>query len=157
MEIKNLIDEDVVNYKKTSLFVGTAFCDFKCCKECGQNICQNSQLIKAPSINYNNQLIVTRYLNNPLTNAIVIGGLEPFTQWYQMLDLIKKFREKTEDDIVIYTGYYKDQITYLIQQLKQFKNIIVKFGRYIPGQKPHYDSVLGVQLANDEQHAQIIN
>ena len=157
MEIKSLIDQDVVNYKKTSMFIGTAYCDFKCCKECGQNICQNSQLIKSQSINYSNQKLVTRYLNNPLTNAVVIGGLEPFTQWYQMLDLIKKFREKTDDDIVIYTGYYKEQLNYLIQQLKKFKNIIVKFGRYKPHQQSHYDQTLGVFLANDEQHAQIIN
>lgn len=38
--------------------------------------------------------------------------------------------------------------------LKKYKNIIVKFGRYIPNQKKHFDPVLGVELASDNQHAE---
>ena len=34
MRIKNLIDEDFVNYKKPSLFIGCGECDFKCEKSC---------------------------------------------------------------------------------------------------------------------------
>ena len=37
-----------------------------------------------------------------------------------------------------------------------FTNIIIKFGRYIPNQKPHYDEVLGVNLASDNQYAERI-
>lgn len=40
-----------------------------------------------------------------------------------------------------------------IEQLKELGNVIVKFGRYRPNEKPHHDDVLGVDLANDEQHA----
>jgi len=35
MRIKTIKDEDFVNYKKASMFIGTATCDFKCCKEAG--------------------------------------------------------------------------------------------------------------------------
>ena len=31
---------------------------------------------------------------------------------------------------------------------KYIPNVIIKWGRYIPGQKPHYDDVLGVYLAS---------
>ena len=34
-----------------------------------------------------------------------------------------------------------------------FRNIIVKFGRFIPDQESHYDEVLGVNLASNNQYA----
>ena len=61
------------------------------------------------------------------------------------------------DDIVIYTGYKKCEIENQLHQLKQFSNIIVKFGRYIPMQPPIYDEVLGVELASPNQYAERIN
>ena len=36
-------------------------------------------------------------------------------------------------------------------------NIVIKYGRYIPGQTPHYDEVLGVKLASDNQYAERIS
>ena len=35
MKITGLIEEDFVNYKVPSLFIGTSKCSFKCDKECG--------------------------------------------------------------------------------------------------------------------------
>ena len=34
-----------------------------------------------------------------------------------------------------------------------YNNIIIKFGRYIPNQGTHFDKVLGVKLASDNQYA----
>ena len=71
---------------------------------------------------------------------------------------IKKFREFSNDDFVIYTGYNKEEERpqTLIKFIKenQYKNIIIKYGRYIPNQTPHYDEVLGVNLASDNQYAE---
>ena len=39
MIIKGIIDEDFVNYKKPSMFLGTCFCDLKCCREKGHETC----------------------------------------------------------------------------------------------------------------------
>ena len=36
MRIKFLVDEDFVNYKKPSMFIGFPSCTWKCEKECGQ-------------------------------------------------------------------------------------------------------------------------
>ena len=49
-----------------------------------------------------------------------------------------------------------DEILSKIEDLLKFSNIIIKFGRYIPGQKPHYDEILGVNLASDNQYAEVI-
>ena len=62
-----------------------------------------------------------------------------------------------DDDIVIYTGYYENEIKDKIDILKQYKNIVVKFGRYIPNDTEHYDSVLGINLANKEQYGKKIS
>ena len=156
MRVKNLIDEDFQNYKKCSMFIGTAVCDWKCCNEAGAAICQNLPLAKAATLEVDDKVIVKRYASNPLTSAIVIGGLEPFDQWGELVALIKAFRAITEDTIVIYTGYREDELVPQIKQLKQFKNIIVKFGRYVPNQPSHYDEVLGIKLASPNQYAKIL-
>ena len=57
------------------------------------------------------------------------------------------------DDVVIYTGYYPDEIAGTIKNLEKLPNIIVKFGRYTPGHNPHFDQTLGVKLVSDNQYA----
>ena len=81
-------------------------------------------------------------MKNDLTSAIVFGGLEWMDQFLELLECIEAFREKTMDDIIVYTGYDKTEIEEKIILLKKYSNIIVKFGRFIPNQKPHYDKVL---------------
>jgi pyruvate-formate lyase-activating enzyme len=159
MKIKTIIDEDITNYKKMSMFIGTCKCDFKCCIEIGEDICmcQNSEIAQQKTHQLSNSKIIKRYLNNSLTSAIVFGGLEPMLQFDELFDFIKDFREVCDDDIVIYTGYYENEIEDKINKLKEFKNVIIKFGRFIPGQRSHLDKILKVKLANKEQYAKKIS
>jgi len=157
--IKEIRDEDFTSYKKPSMMIGFPSCTWKCERECGMRVCQNSALAQAPDKLIGVKTIVNRYLNNPITSAIVMAGLEPFDSEDDLLTLIAYFRVSTDDDIVIYTGYTEEEVqtkpTY--ESLLNYKNIIIKFGRYIPGQKSHYDEVLGVNLASDNQYAKIIS
>ena len=94
--------------------------------------------------------ISDRYLSNLITSAIVCGGLEPLDSFVDLQELISSIRESgCLDDIVIYTGYNPQEIDNKITILKKYKNIIIKFGRFIPNQNPHFDEVLGVNLASD--------
>lgn len=156
MKIKNLIDEDFVNFKVPSMFISTTKCNFKCDKECGRVVCQNSALATAPIFDIEDKKIIKRYLDNDITEAIVIGGLEPFDTWEEMYSFIWKFRQLSSDTIVIYTGYYPSEIAEQLKKLFKFKNIIIKFGRFIPNDKTRYDQVLGVTLASSNQFAQTI-
>ena len=152
MKIKGLVDEDFTNYKKPSMFISTYTCTFKCDKECGQAVCQNLPLVSLPILKIDNKTLIQRYLDNPISNAVVIGGLEPFDDFEDIYAFIDDFRSRCRDDIVIYTGYYEYEIQSLIDRLKvNFDNIVVKFGRYIPNQKSHHDEILGVMLASDNQ------
>ncbi len=157
MIIKQLIDEDFSNYKIPSMFIAFSHCSFKCDREYGQQICQNSMLAKSPGIKIAVEKVIDRYIGNTLTSALVIGGLEPFDDYKELYELVLKFRKKSDDDIVIYTGYYKKEIESKIKELSSFKNIVIKFGRYIPNQKKHYDEVLGIVLASDNQYAERIS
>lgn len=56
--------------------------------------------------------------------------------------------------IIIYTGYEVIESSTILCYLKSYSNIIIKYGRYIMGQQPHYDEVLGVNLASDNQYAE---
>jgi len=157
MILKGIIFEDFVNYRIPCMTLEFPKCSMKCDKECGKPVCQNSALATAPDIQVDANSLVQRYLSNPITHAVVAQGLEPLDTWDDLLKFISVFREKSDDDIVIYTGYTKCEIPIYVSKLKQFTNIIIKFGRYIPNQKPHYDSVLGVNLASDNQYSERIS
>ena len=143
------------------MFLGFPTCGGKCWRELGlpPETCQNNSLCAGPRIELSVDEIVRRYLDNFLTEAIVCGGLEPFEKFEELLELVRILRDKykNEDDVVIYTGYYPEEIKQQIELLKKYKNIIIKFGRYRPGDKKHFDEVLGVFLANKEQYAQKIS
>ena len=157
MIIKGIQEEDFINYKKPSMFISFSSCTWKCEKECGRKVCQNGTLATTPNINIGVKTIVNKYINNPITKSIVCGGLEPFDTFDDLLQLIVYLRESTDDDIVIYTGYYKEEIQGYIETIAVFPNIVVKFGRYIPNQKSHYDEVLGVYLASSNQRGEKIS
>lgn len=157
MIVKEIRDEDFTNYKKPSMFIGFPSCSWKCERDCGMRVCQNSALAKAKSIHIEINDLVNRYLNNPITNSIVLGGLEPFDSWSDLNSLVNLLRVYTMDDIVVYTGYKEEEIQSKIQYLCTYPNIIVKFGRFVPNQQKHYDEVLGVELASDNQYARRIS
>ena len=162
MEIKNLIDEDFCQYRKPSMFIGMPHCSFKCDKECGCEVCQNSDLALAPTIDMEKMEIATRFYENSITQAVVFGGLEPFDDFEDMIELIKImealyitcFDIKEMPDIVIYTGYYPHEVEDLLLRLQREtteSNIIIKFGRFIPNRLSRECPILGVTLASNNQ------
>jgi len=160
MLIKNIIEEDFCNYFKPSMFIIFPRCSFKCDKEAGCTVCQNSTLTNEPDIEISAEKIVAKYINNPITHAIVFGGLEPIDSEIELVSLILLFRNYTEDDIVIYTGYTEEELTnnpVYKSIINNFTNIIIKFGRYIPNQEKHYDETLGVELASPNQYARRVS
>jgi organic radical activating enzyme len=158
MLFKNINHEDFVNYKVCSMFLGFPSCNWKCERDCGMTgLCQNAALAHAPSIEISVSDIVTAYLANPISRAIVCGGLEPFDSVEDLLSLITELRKFTLDDIVIYTGYNKEELSQVLPKFEEFHNIIIKFGRFVPNQEKHYDEVLGVWLASNNQYAERIS
>ena len=136
------------------MFIIFPKCSFKCDKEANCEICQNSHLAKEPIINYSVDKIVERYKTNPITKAIVCGGLEPFDTLDDLTNLISTIRRASDDDIVIYTGYKEEEIFPVVENLiSKYKNIIIKYGRYIPNQESKYDKILGITLASNNQYA----
>ena len=163
MLLRGLIDEDIVNYRKTSMYLAFPSCTFKCEKECGAQVCQNSPLACAPLIDIAPETICERYLNNPITSAIVCAGLEPFDSKFDLLSLVDCLRRRYEcnDEIIIYTGYTEEELNddanheqhFIFENVVKYSNIIIKFGRFVPGEEPHYDDILGVKLASSNQYA----
>lgn len=163
MIIRGLVDEDMVNYKQCSMFVIFPYCTFKC----GRDLCQNTEIVKNSPLEIEKEELCKRYIDNSLTSAMVLGGLEPFDSPFDLISLVDCLRNKfqCEDDIVIYTGYTEEELTdyndqklsILYSNLLKYKNIIIKFGRYIPGQSPHFDTILGVNLISDNQYAKKVS
>ena len=157
MKIKGVVMEDFSNYKLPSMFIIFPTCNWKCDKECGVRVCQNGSLAKVPIKEIDVNILIEKYLKNPIPKAVVCGGLEPFDSWSDLQLFIEKFREKSQDNIIIYTGYYKEEIADRIDILRRFNNIIIKFGRFVPGHKKHYDDILGVEIASSNQYSEVIS
>ena len=159
IRLKGLVEEDFVNYKLPSMFLITCFCDFKCEKEDNncETFCQNSPLINSPIIEIEIQKLIDKYINNPISKCIVIGGLEPFLQFEELINFISEFRKYSNDLIIIYTGYYDYEIESKLDKIIKYRNIIVKYGRYKSNSSERYDEVLGVKLSSDNQYACFYN
>lgn len=165
MQLVNLIEEDFVNYKEPGMFLGFCFCSGKCNEDAGRVVCQNYGLYHTGLVNISVEEIIERYKSNPITKCLILGGLEPFDSFYDLVELCSKWKEafadpnylyNTDNKIIIYTGYYPFEIVDRLHELAMVCGgieVIIKFGRYIPGHKPHYDPVLGVNLASDNQYA----
>lgn len=168
MKVKGIDECDFVNYKKPSMFIAFNSCTWKC----GRADCQNSALALAEDIEINKEEICKKYISNPITEAFVFGGLEPFDQLMDLISLVDCIRNKfkIKDDIVIYTGYTEAELSmgYIGKDseinkqnyhflISNYDNIIIKFGRFLPNQGYHFDKVLGVKLASDNQYAMEFN
>lgn len=158
MKLRSIIDENFQDFKKPSMNLITCYCDGKCWKE--QNLepclCHNKHIIEMGINFYPDTEIIKRYLRNPITKALLISGLEPFFQFTEVMNLIKKFRKQCSDTIVIYTGFYEDEVESQLRELKAFNNIIIKFGRYRPSEAKRFDENLGVYLASSNQYSKTI-
>lgn len=161
MLIKSFKDEDFVNYKKPSMFIIMPICSFKCDKENNCLVCQNSSLVREPTHSVETEVLIRRYVTNPITKAVVFGGLEPLDSIAELEHFIKILRYKYDciDDVVIYTGYTEEETKLMppFQKILTFGNIIVKYGRFRPNQESHYDEILGVNLCSDNQYAKRYN
>ena len=158
MKLKGVIDYDCTNYKEPVLTLEFPSCDFKCDKLNGCQVCQNSSLVKEPTIEISLKTIWELYKQNPLTKGFCLQGLEPLDSIDDVLNFIKYIRGNNfcNDPIIIYTGYNKEEVTKFIYQITNFDNIIIKWGRFIKGQNLHYDRILGVNLASNNQYAEKI-
>ena len=172
MKVKGIVFEDFVNYKKPSMYIIFPNCSFKCDHECGRPVCQNGALANEEVLDVSKKEIIEDYLTNPITEAIVLGGLEPFDSPLDLLPFIDTVRRVYEcnDDIVIYTGYTEEELQtgqfgsgpplmeqHYYESVCFYDNIIIKFGRYKPNEEPHFDKVLGVKLASPNQYARKFN
>ena len=161
MHIKDIKDEDFLNYKKAAMFIITPWCDGKCYRELNldASICQNHELVNLPVPKVDDDAIVERYLNNPNTESFVLGGLEPLMAQEEIIAFIDCVRRKHNcpDDIVIYTGYTPDEVKNFMKEAGRYAHIYMKFGRYIPNSSSKEDPVLGVTLASSNQFGALIS
>ena len=160
IHLKGVVMEDFVNYAKPSLFLITCKCDWKCCHEANIpiTVCQNEPVVRQATKEFLISSIYKVYIDNEITKAVVIGGLEPILQFEEVLSLLDYFRKQNcNDDFVIYTGYYKEEIEKEIEQLKKYPNVILKYGRYKPNSVSRFDDVLQITLVSDNQYAERIS
>ena len=163
INLKGIIDCDFTNYKEPVLTLEFPSCNFKCDKLNKCPVCQNSNLAREPDIIVSFDKIWELYITNPLTKGFCCQGLEPFDTPLELFNFISYIRNNKgcNDIIIIYTGYDKSELFFpFIHNLinvHKYKNLVIKWGRYIMNQQPHYDEILGIQLASNNQYGEKIS
>ena len=153
MIVKDILWGDAVNYRVISLTIMFPYCTFKC----GEMNCQNSALAQEKNVDVSIPDLVQQYIKDDMCEAVVAQGLDPLDSFEDVYEFISELRKYSNDPVVIYTGYNASEVQDKVNILKNYPNIIIKFGRYIPNQKPHSDEILGVDLASDNQYAKKIS
>ena len=164
---------DLINYKKPAMFIICPRCTFKCDKDNGCKVCQNSALAQEKMKQVDTLSLCKRYIHNPLTSAVVFGGLEPLELGQDIIDFVEILRNQfhCNDDVVIYTGYTKDEVVRGFRdgeaevdpflqwwnKIQTYPNIIIKFGRFLKDKPSRFDPILGITLASDNQYAEVIS
>lgn len=157
MKIKGLTDINFTDYKLPSLYIATPYCSFKCDKECGRAVCQNSALATEPVLSISNTTLIQIYQANPITQAFVFGGLEPLDS-SDLLETIEELQARAHPRrTVIYTGYTEEEVLVGHPQTLSLSNLVIKYGRFVPNQPAHFDPILGVNLASPNQYAKEYN
>lgn len=153
MIIKSIIDEVFSDYSKISMLLVMPKCTTRCWEKLNisPTICQNNHLHKEPNINIDNKDIIKRYLDNPLTKAIIFGGLDSWDSLDEIIEFIKEFRQYSQDDCVLYTGRDYDVIEKELYRFKGLGNVYIKYGHYNPNLKPIIDDLTGVSLISENQ------
>lgn len=154
IRLKDIV-EVFQDYKKSALLLCCISCDWKCCIEAGidVSVCQNHNIIKQREVYLPFDVILNK-VNLSITDSIIFGGLEPLLQSDEVCGLIEYLREQgVKKDILVYTGYYIEEIDKEV--IKRLKNchVILKCGRYIPNKPKKFDKILGITLASDNQYS----
>lgn len=146
------------DYKKTSLYIPFINCTLKCVKEAKERgeymvECQNHSLLKLKEyLHISVEDIKKQYIdNNPFIEAVILSGLDPFDSWEDAYEFITEFRKISDMEIVIFTGYEPFEIHEKLLQIKNFSNIIIKFGRYKPLEPKRYDEIGMITLISGNQ------
>ena len=76
MRVKGIIEEDFTNTSVLLCSLAPCFGTFKCCTEIRlRRRCAQTHLAKAEIKDISGDVICKHYISNPITSAIVFGGL----------------------------------------------------------------------------------
>ena len=87
IRLKGVVAEDLINYKKPSMFLITSFCNWKCCKG-NPSICQNNSLSTQPIKEIDIDNLIKLYTGIPVNlavrviNAIISPLHYPTTRYF---------------------------------------------------------------------------
>jgi len=141
------------------MLIAVPRCTTKCWERQGlpSSICQNDHLKEAATLDISDYKLIHRYFDNPNTECIIFSGLDAYDSKEEIVSFIKKFREVTSDDVVIYTGRPMGEIDDFIKDLNNFTDIYIKTGIYIPNAESVTDKLTGVKLISKNQYFTGIN
>jgi len=152
MKLKQILHETYGDYKECSMLLIADNCINKC------EGCHNQHLLQLESKIFPDEEIIKRFVENPLSKAIIFGGLEPMDQAEEVEKFIfTAINMGIACPIIIYTSYnplsYVFRCSNVMEAIKQYLGkVIIKHGPYKKDLKPVFNEDLGVTLASSNQY-----
>ena len=134
------------DYKEVGILLASPVCHNNC------KNCQNSHLKNREPNTYCVEDLINEIKNNKFVKSVIFGGLDCFDSFDETLNFISKFREISNEDIVLYTGKTENMLIDKLNILKKYENIYVKFGEYLENSEKIFDEIGGIWLASSNQY-----
>jgi pyruvate-formate lyase-activating enzyme len=128
-------------------FVGALICADGCKFNCED--CINEELKYSESFYMSDIDIISRVLNNPFNQGIILAGLEWTLQPNEMFKLIELALDNNLE-VILYTGFDEEMLRKLYPHLFRLP-IYIKCGRYNKELLVNDYKMFGVKLASSNQ------
>lgn len=106
MNIHVYVESSYSNGPGSRFVIWTQGCSIKC-KNCFNTDTHSFEKRNDLSINY----IISKIKNSTNIEGVTISGGEPFDQFKDLFELVKKIKSETNLSILVYSGYSFDYIT----------------------------------------------
>jgi pyruvate-formate lyase-activating enzyme len=135
-------------------FVGALICAVSCSIGCKD--CFNESVKQEPNRCSYIPNILDEIQANPFNEGVILAGLEWSSQPKELIALVKE-ATKRHLPIIIYTGYTSDQFIRRVPRIKEFPNVLIKYGSFNQNLRSFEHKEYGVNLASTNQHIQKIS
>jgi len=130
-------------------FVGALVCALDC--NIGCKGCFNQSLKEAPIFYKKADEIMDEIMSNPFNEGVILAGLEWSLQPTELLALVKSATVRNMP-VIVYTGHDINTFLRRVPLIKQFTEVLVKYGAYDESKLSLTHEAYGIKLASTNQH-----
>ncbi|MCH4890037.1 radical SAM protein [Acidaminobacter sp. JC074] len=134
-------------------FVGALVCALDC--NIGCKGCFNQSLKEAPIFYKKADEVLDEIMSNPFNEGVILAGLEWSLQPSELMAMIKSCASKNIP-VIVYTGHKIETFLRRVPKIKNYPEVLIKYGAYDESKLSLTHEAYGVRLASTNQNIQSV-